>query len=364
MAQFNNSDYYNYHWKNDIRNGIIFVTMVFILILLGAVHDIMLFYQKNITPNFINLLVYILRGLGLLLTIFLLLWFFKQRKKRASAKYAFYIFIWELSIISMCILSDITRPHTYYLSPITEMPVILSMYLIMPQYNRLYRIMPPILFSISSILICFSYKIPPQELGFGSLYMGIIFVNVVGIYFSEKNYSNEYRLFKYSNIDALTGLYNRRYLDDNLKKNWHFCAKQKNTLTVCLIDIDFFKNFNDSYGHLCGDKILRKIANVLKEKITFSNAFVARYGGEEIIIVLPSLSIKQGSLLAENIRKSIEAIYIRYQSNQKLQVTVSIGVSSIIPHTDCINPDILIKQADTALYLAKTKGRNKVIICS
>ncbi|WP_196589989.1 GGDEF domain-containing protein [Pectinatus frisingensis] len=359
MIRVNKLDYYNNHWQKDIKSSIIFISMMLLLTIVGSFHDACLFNSRGIT--IISIVVYIMRGIIICSSIYFLLWLISQKHKPINRNHYLYVFFWEIGIAVMCTFSDFTRPTTYYLSSVIEVPMLLAMYLIMPQYNNVLRIIPPILQSTFSMILYMLYKTPPTELGFGSFYMGMIFVNFIGIYFSQKMYSNEYHLFYLANIDPLTGLYNRRYFDNNLKRNWHICSKQKKNLTICLLDIDHFKTFNDTYGHQFGDRILSKTAAIIEQKSHLNNVSVARYGGEEFIITLADFSAKSGKTLAENIRKTIESVFFVANSQHHVKITISIGVSHIIP-TSVTTPDLLIKQADTALYSAKSSGRNKTIV--
>ena len=158
------------------------------------------------------------------------------------------------------------------------------------------------------------------------------------------------KLYDKANHDFLTGLYTRTYFHEYLSKNSIASS------SILLLDIDFFKKINDTYGHLVGDKVLYKVASICKESIRREDIAV-RYGGEEFIILLENASNSIAQLVAERIRKKIEEI--KQIDNLTLSFTVSIGISSYKKNQ---TPIELIQQADSALYQAKFLGRNQIQI--
>lgn len=158
-------------------------------------------------------------------------------------------------------------------------------------------------------------------------------------------------------IDALTGLYNRRWLDSMFTRVMQLCIKNKRELCVMMIDVDGFKEYNDKHGHLAGDIALRsisqKIARFLREE-----DLVTRFGGEEFLVLLPGLSLERAAAVAERLREEISRTEIVDTNNAPLpSVTISIGVADM---GDKEEPPHLIDVADKALYKAKRSGRNKV----
>jgi diguanylate cyclase (GGDEF)-like protein len=162
--------------------------------------------------------------------------------------------------------------------------------------------------------------------------------------------------------DGLTEISNRRKFDQALELEWHRAMRHKESLSLIMIDIDFFKPYNDNYGHIQGDKCLKQVAKLLEQTSQRVTDIVSRYGGEEFVALLPSTSLEQAKILAEKFRQEITAQNIEHQFT-KLDsihsVTISLGVSSMIPSLD-VSPKLLIKQADLQLYLAKENGRNRV----
>lgn len=161
-------------------------------------------------------------------------------------------------------------------------------------------------------------------------------------------------------IDGLTGLANRRGFDIALSS--HFAQSDANTTSLCLLiaDIDHFKNINDTYGHLFGDKVICSIAAVLRNSVK-GNDLAARYGGEEFVVILPDTPIQGALVLAEKIRKVVESCHIRRTGSNEIvaSVTISLGVASRRPDE---SDQQLIARADEALYKSKLNGRNRVTL--
>ncbi len=162
------------------------------------------------------------------------------------------------------------------------------------------------------------------------------------------------QLQEFSLRDGLTGVYNRRYLDQALQTLWQQCAQTAQPLSVLMIDIDHFKQINDRHGHLIGDDCLRTVADCLSSHLQHADELLARWGGEEFIIVLPKVHAVSAMQRAEQIRSAVEAL-----SDSTPGITLSIGVASVLPGSDQ-SIDALVGEADQALYAAKHAGRNRV----
>jgi diguanylate cyclase (GGDEF)-like protein len=164
-------------------------------------------------------------------------------------------------------------------------------------------------------------------------------------------------------IDSLTGIPNRRKFFDYLEKQWEHSKKHSQSLSLIMLDIDYFKEFNDNYGHPEGDKCIKKIVDILNNLIG-RNYLFSRYGGDEFIAVMPQTTAEEAYKCAEKMRKAIIDAGIEHQYSESCGfVTITLGLASIIPSDDCCMDD-LIKKADKALYEAKRKGRNIVVVCS
>ena len=159
--------------------------------------------------------------------------------------------------------------------------------------------------------------------------------------------------------DSLTGIYNRRYLDENIDKIFKSLSREQRNLSILMIDIDFFKNFNDTYGHSAGDDCLKVIASILTKCATRQDDFVARYGGEEFIVVLPDTTENGAYFVANKIIEATKTMAITHKSSLVIDyVTVSIGIKcgKVEQTTKALD---YINLADEALYTSKQTGRNK-----
>lgn len=168
-------------------------------------------------------------------------------------------------------------------------------------------------------------------------------------------------LQRLSYIDALTDIGNRRYFDELYSKEWRRARREKTSLGVVLIDIDFFKSFNDMYGHQSGDECLKDVAQAISDALKRPVDFAARYGGEEFAVILPDTDAAGGRYVAENIMREVSALKIPHAASEVAEiVTVSMGGVAMIPKSDD-RPEDLVARADEALYKAKNQGRNQII---
>jgi len=161
--------------------------------------------------------------------------------------------------------------------------------------------------------------------------------------------------------DGLTDIANRRMFDTRLNEEWGRCMREQQPLSLIMIDVDHFKLYNDTYGHLSGDECLKRVAKELSEVPKRTVDLCARYGGEEFTLLLPNTNLMQAENLAERCREKTLQLKIPHKSSSVCDVvTISAGVTSMVPAKTSPTPS-LIKAADQALYLAKEKGRNTVI---
>lgn len=171
-------------------------------------------------------------------------------------------------------------------------------------------------------------------------------------------------LHRLSYLDSLTGVANRRHFEEVLDLEWRRACRVGTTLSLIMIDVDFFKSFNDTYGHQRGDDCLILLASAFSNSLHRPGDLVARYGGEEFMIILPGTP-EQGAIeLAESIRARVEAMEIMHEgSTAEKVVTVSLGVVTDYP-TIGFSSTWIIAAADEALYRAKDQGRNRVVVSS
>ncbi|WOD40760.1 diguanylate cyclase domain-containing protein [Nodosilinea sp. E11] len=164
-------------------------------------------------------------------------------------------------------------------------------------------------------------------------------------------------LQRLAHVDGLTQAANRRYFDSFLAQEWQRLAREQQPLSLLMCDADYFKSFNDTYGHQAGDRCLQQLAQVFQQAIHRPADLVARYGGEEFAIVLPHTDLMGAIHLAQSICAAVRALSIPHKNSPLEQITISIGIATAIPSAIYQTRD-LVAAADQALYLAKEKGRN------
>jgi two-component system chemotaxis family response regulator WspR len=164
------------------------------------------------------------------------------------------------------------------------------------------------------------------------------------------------------NSDGLTGLSNRRHFDEYLELEWRRALREQGQLSLMMIDVDYFKAYNDSFGHLEGDEALRQVAKAIRASGSRPSDLPARYGGEEFALVLPNTSPGGARLLAEKLRQTIAGMNIPHNAPVEGSVlTVSIGLATVVPQVGSHSRQ-LIQSADQGLYAAKHNGRNQVVV--
>lgn len=166
------------------------------------------------------------------------------------------------------------------------------------------------------------------------------------------------RLEAVSNSDVLTGLYNRRYFNEVFHREWESASRNGTTLSILMFDIDYFKKYNDTYGHLQGDECLKTVSHAIAEAVRRPRDVVTRFGGEEFVVLLPETAAEGALTMAEAIVAKVAALGLPHEgSGPGAIVTVSSGGSTCLPGHG-IREDDLLKQMDCALYQAKAEGRN------
>ena len=161
-------------------------------------------------------------------------------------------------------------------------------------------------------------------------------------------------------IDGLTGVNNRRYFNEQLAVEWSRAVRNHTGLSALMIDVDYFKRYNDRYGHQMGDDCLRRVASAIKASLRRPADQIARYGGEEFVCLLPDTDLEGAMQIAELIRTNVEQLQIVHADSEVSGcVTISLGGCSKLANQDGL-PDIFIQQADAQLYAAKRAGRNRI----
>ena len=169
------------------------------------------------------------------------------------------------------------------------------------------------------------------------------------------------KLEQASYTDSLTGIFNRRYFNLVYEREFKRALRSNKAITFIMIDIDFFKQYNDTYGHLQGDVALQNVARVLKTSLLRPGDFVFRLGGEEFGVILTEADCAQTRQMAERLRFNVESLNMEHKGNKKSGLlTISLGAICIIP-TESMSNESLLHAADTSLYAAKERGRNNVV---
>jgi diguanylate cyclase (GGDEF)-like protein len=203
------------------------------------------------------------------------------------------------------------------------------------------------------------------SLGIGGAIAAVIGIGLRGTLAQVDLVEEEYRLSRSRDelqglvfTDSLTGLANRRALDERLLREWHRPA-QREPIALLMIDVDFFKEYNDRYGHLAGDDCLRALASVLSGRGLRAGDFIARFGGEEFAVIAPGTRLQDAVALAEDLRAQVEAQGIVHPLSPVGVLTITIGVATLLANANG-GPLDLLNAADRALYRAKNAGRNRV----
>lgn len=170
------------------------------------------------------------------------------------------------------------------------------------------------------------------------------------------------KLQRLATIDGLTQVANRRCFDEYWLQQWIMLKEEKQPLSLILMDVDYFKNYNDHYGHLAGDECLRQVAQGISKLLMRPQDLVARYGGEEFVVILPHTPIEGAKKVAEGIISIIYGLNLVHAESQVSdRVTLSIGVACVVPNAD-LSWEVPISLADRALYQAKQEGRNRIVL--
>jgi len=180
-----------------------------------------------------------------------------------------------------------------------------------------------------------------------------------GIKLSLSNLRLRERLREQATLDVLTGLHNRRYLDETLARELHAAVRRKSPMCVAMLDLDHFKHFNDTFGHEAGDTLLREMGHLLRDNLRKSD-ISCRYGGEEFVLVLPDSSLDATKQRVEQLRAMVKQLDLRHGDRPLGRITVSCGIAQANPHGG--TPRELLRAVDEALYAAKLAGRDCVVL--
>lgn len=241
--------------------------------------------------------------------------------------------------------ASVTFPFGYILKPIREQELYVAIKTALTRYEREQF--------LNSMLEEMKEKLIKTN---GDLNIDIIHQSML----YKQMQADNLELQRLANLDGLTQIANRRRFDEYFHAEWHRLKREQMPLSLILFDIDFFKSYNDTYGHLAGDDCLRKIASTLKKVVQRPADLVARYGGEEFVVILPHTKHQGGIYVARTILQAVRNLVIPHAgSSVSSYVTISVGIVTIIPNL--LSPQYLIEAADKALYTAKQQGRDRVI---
>ena len=175
---------------------------------------------------------------------------------------------------------------------------------------------------------------------------------------AQLNEANQ-ELHRISMIDGLTGIANRRLFDESLVREWRRCARLQKPISIVMLDVDYFKKYNDKYGHQAGDECLKAAAKQVAAAVPRASDLAARYGGEEFVLILSETDEVGARWVANRVRQQVAGLKVVHEESPHGYVTLSCGVSSVMPSEE-MSAEKLVKSADNALYLAKKHGRDTV----
>jgi diguanylate cyclase (GGDEF)-like protein len=231
--------------------------------------------------------------------------------------------------------------------------------IVMLSSSTIFAVLSTVLFDIAYLFVSY-YAMEKLNLWIPVVIPAILIIIAFALSYLAK-YIIKSRDFEYqyklATIDGLTELYNHRYFQDTLRNQIEIAKRYNQTFSLIIIDIDFFKKFNDTYGHQAGDAVLRQVAQTLK-KNSRSTDYVCRYGGEEMSIILPNTNAQDALFNANRIRQAIESKTFHLNATTTGNVTISVGVATFPDNAG--TPQDLIEHADKGLYYAKEHGRNQV----
>jgi diguanylate cyclase (GGDEF)-like protein len=235
-----------------------------------------------------------------------------------------------------------------------------------PALVRFVRIGSPLLLSLSVLTIALLLLRTRFNLGVAGILIAVlgyglrsILSQVRQIETADELRSDRTALVELALRDGLTGVGNRRAFEEALEREWRVALRTQQSISLLLVDIDFFKQYNDSYGHLAGDTCIREIAAALQASLQRPADLVARYGGEEFAVILPGTSSSGAREVATRVCKLVRELNILHDSGPHGRVTVSVGASTVTP-SEGVLPHELVAATDRALYDAKRNGRNRV----
>lgn len=346
-------EYGQHYLRDDSRQAMISIALLTIYLTVFIYNDYLLL---GLSTTFYIFLA--IRSLMLVNSIILLIYLIHVKNR---STYEWLTFVWALVGVALITMVDFTRPQGYVLQITLDIIVILVIYFGIP--NRLlFWIFISILFSTSIIYTLISLGGEISQTGLFTSVFSLLLVNVGGLFITRRIYSYRRKQFmirheldRLACNDSLTGILNRRMFIELAEKEFSRFKRYGETFVLLIIDIDFFKEINDTHGHLEGDKVLIKLVDVVNNRIRGSDIF-GRIGGDEFGILLIETSIDKVSNIAEQIRDACRESSIITNTGNVIKFTISLGMTETF--IEASNLDQIIQKADTALYKAKNAGRN------
>jgi diguanylate cyclase (GGDEF)-like protein len=345
--------------RDDSRQAIICITFLSLSLMAFIYNDYLIL---GVSRVFFTILI--VRSLLLIMGIFLLI-YLQHVKKRDT--YEWLTFAWVMVGIGLIALVDYTRPPNYIFHIITDIIVIMVVYYGIPNRLILWAL-GSILYSASIIFVLVSSKsdIPPAAI-FTSIF-ALVMVNFGGLFlvrrmngYRRKHFLISNELDNLASHDSLTGILNRRMFLELSEKELARYKRYHQNFLLLIMDIDRFKDINDTYGHLEGDKVLKELAKIISSRIRSSDIF-GRIGGDEFGLLLIETSLGKVSDIANQLRAACQEARITTDDNRIIKFTISVGLTET--RGSDTNLDDTIRRADVALYKAKQAGKDVVVISS
>lgn len=382
----NSNDFIEDIIDTNIHRGLIGISMVLIIsfIVVGIYFidpNIFGFPDTEVSLSFLIWSCAIIIQLTIIIIVMLLL------RRNISAKYKYGMFVSNLIVFSLVFTSS-------YLAAYHKMSTFsVSLYISTMFFTSIIKFIKPI-YSFGIYILCFTfcffisanYQTNNELLiqSFLSVSLSVLMAIIISsILFKNKvsDYNNKLELLMLndelndintklkkaneklemaSETDFLTSLPNRRKLDNYLKEEWDIAIEKQTSISVCILDVDFFKGYNDFHGHMQGDECLKEISFVLRNTMKNKYGCVARFGGEEFIVIVPNSNKREMNFVCEKIFMALKAERIPHGKSVASEfVTFSGGIASVVPSRSMVLLDF-IKMADKALYRAKKSGRNRL----
>jgi len=355
IGEFRDNTEENEFFEQDMRKAA--TNIKIIMLILGILNTVFIIPDYLLVSNK-NSFILIAVGRMLFLALVVLL-FYRIKYMKKFKMLVYWITAYELFyvILFIFVFFQYEKPD-YLIQAFGVMVIIIGIFMVI---NRLINMIAISVVTIATFNIMTLYYI--EELKFSEFYAGLVYLIIVLIlciiiafkdnYYKRINYINNKKLIKISNMDPLTGIYNRAKQNEELNRCINYSQRYNTDLSVVIIDLDDFKKVNDNYGHLIGDKSIIDFVKIVKDTIRKTDIF-ARWGGEEFVLILPSTDIDEAIEISERIRETVES----NEFEKVRRMTCSFGVAQLSKADDSYS---ILQKADQMLYAAKNAGKNIVM---